>query len=81
MKSWQLIFTDSYNPRAVRFLKRHPELQLTYCSEAHRAWVRMLAERLTGDGGCDAGSLSQAGMQPFKQNQHSRHIRMSYRDK
>ena len=30
MKSWQLIFTDTYNRRAVRFLKRHPELQPTY---------------------------------------------------
>ena len=30
MKSWQLIFTESYNRRASRFLKRHPELQPTY---------------------------------------------------
>ena len=30
MKSWQLIFTDTYNRRAARFLKRHPELQPTY---------------------------------------------------
>ena len=28
--TWQLIFTDSYNRRAARFLKRHPELQPTY---------------------------------------------------
>jgi proteic killer suppression protein len=30
MKSWQLIFTDSYNRRAARFLKRHPELHPSY---------------------------------------------------
>ena len=30
MKSWQLIFTDSYNRWAARFLKRHPELQPSY---------------------------------------------------
>ena len=30
MKTWQLIFTDSYNRRAARFLKRHPELQPSY---------------------------------------------------
>lgn len=30
MKTWQLIFTDSYNRRAARFLKRHPELQTSY---------------------------------------------------
>ena len=30
MKTWQLIFTDSYNRRAARFLKRHPELQPSF---------------------------------------------------
>ena len=30
MKTWQLIFTDSYNRRAARFLKRHPKLQPSY---------------------------------------------------
>jgi mRNA-degrading endonuclease YafQ of YafQ-DinJ toxin-antitoxin module len=30
MQTWQLIFTDSYNRRAARFLKRHPELQPSY---------------------------------------------------
>ena len=30
MKSWQLIFSDSYNRRAARFLKRHPKLQPSY---------------------------------------------------
>lgn len=28
--TWPLIFTDSYNRRAARFLKRHPLLQPTY---------------------------------------------------
>jgi hypothetical protein len=50
MKSWQLIFTDSQNDQEVCYMKRHPGLQLTYCSEAQRAWVRLLAEQLTGDG-------------------------------
>ena len=35
MKSWQLIFTDSYNRRAARFLKRHPELQPSYRKGLH----------------------------------------------
>ena len=30
MKTWQLIFTDSYNRLAARFLKRHPELQPSF---------------------------------------------------
>jgi mRNA-degrading endonuclease YafQ of YafQ-DinJ toxin-antitoxin module len=30
MKTWQLIFTDSYNRLAARFLKRHPQLQPSY---------------------------------------------------
>lgn len=30
MQTWQLIFTDSDNRRAARFLKRHPELQTSY---------------------------------------------------
>lgn len=28
--NWALIFTDQYNRRAARFLKRHPDLQPTY---------------------------------------------------
>lgn len=27
---WQLVFTDDYNRRAHRFLKRHPELKTQY---------------------------------------------------
>jgi hypothetical protein len=25
--SWQLIFTDQYNRRAAKFLKRHPDVE------------------------------------------------------
>ena len=28
--SWSLIFTDQYEKRALRFLKRHPELERQY---------------------------------------------------
>jgi len=28
--SWPLIFTDQYEKRALRFLKRHPELEKQY---------------------------------------------------
>ena len=28
--SWQLIFTEQYDKRALRFLKRHPELERQY---------------------------------------------------
>ncbi|MFM8259618.1 MAG: type II toxin-antitoxin system YafQ family toxin [Vulcanococcus sp.] len=28
--SWTLLFTDRYNRRAARFLRRHPELRETY---------------------------------------------------
>lgn len=28
--SWTLVFTERYNRRAVRFLRRHPELRDTY---------------------------------------------------
>lgn len=28
--SWTLIFTDQYEKRALRFLKRHPELEQQY---------------------------------------------------
>lgn len=28
--SWALIFTDQYEKRALRFLKRHPELERQY---------------------------------------------------
>lgn len=28
--SWSLVFTDQYNRRAARFLKRHPELREQY---------------------------------------------------
>ena len=28
--SWQLIFTEQYEKRALRFLKRHPELEKQY---------------------------------------------------
>jgi len=28
--SWSLIFTDHYEKRALRFLKRHPELERQY---------------------------------------------------
>jgi mRNA-degrading endonuclease YafQ of YafQ-DinJ toxin-antitoxin module len=28
--SYQLVFTDDYNRRALRFLKRHPELKAQY---------------------------------------------------
>jgi mRNA-degrading endonuclease YafQ of YafQ-DinJ toxin-antitoxin module len=28
--SWTLVFTDRYNRRASRFLRRHPELRGTY---------------------------------------------------
>ena len=28
--SWTLVFTDQYNRRAARFLKRHPDLRETY---------------------------------------------------
>ena len=28
--SWTLVFTDRYNRRASRFLRRHPELRDTY---------------------------------------------------
>ena len=28
--SWTLIFTDQYEKRALRFLKRHPELERQY---------------------------------------------------
>lgn len=28
--SWTLVFTDGYNRRANRFLRRHPELRDTY---------------------------------------------------
>lgn len=27
---WQLVFTDDYNRRALRFLRRHPELKTPY---------------------------------------------------
>jgi mRNA-degrading endonuclease YafQ of YafQ-DinJ toxin-antitoxin module len=27
---WQLVFTDDYNRRALRFLRRHPELKAPY---------------------------------------------------
>ncbi len=30
MQTWQLIFTDSDNRRAARFLKRPPQLQASY---------------------------------------------------
>ena len=28
--SWSLVFTDQYEKRALRFLKRHPELERQY---------------------------------------------------
>lgn len=28
--SWSLVFTEQYNKRALRFLKRHPELENQY---------------------------------------------------
>jgi mRNA-degrading endonuclease YafQ of YafQ-DinJ toxin-antitoxin module len=28
--NWTLVFTDRYNRRALRFLRRHPELRETY---------------------------------------------------
>lgn len=28
--SWQLIFTDQYNRRAAKFLKRHPDVESQY---------------------------------------------------
>lgn len=28
--SWSLVFTDQYEKRALRFLKRHPELEKQY---------------------------------------------------
>ena len=28
--SWQLIFTDQYNRRAAKFLKRHPDVETQY---------------------------------------------------
>lgn len=28
--NWTLVFTDRYNRRALRFLRRHPELRDTY---------------------------------------------------
>jgi mRNA-degrading endonuclease YafQ of YafQ-DinJ toxin-antitoxin module len=28
--NWTLVFTDRYNRRALRFLRRHPELRNTY---------------------------------------------------
>ena len=28
--SWSLVFTESYNKRAARFLKRHPDLRDVY---------------------------------------------------
>ena len=28
--SWQLIFTDQYNRRAAKFLKRHPNVETLY---------------------------------------------------
>ncbi len=28
--SWTLLFTERYNRRAARFLRRHPELRATY---------------------------------------------------
>jgi mRNA-degrading endonuclease YafQ of YafQ-DinJ toxin-antitoxin module len=27
---WQLLFTEQYNKRAARFLKRHPEMESVY---------------------------------------------------
>lgn len=29
--NWALIFTDQYNRRAARFLKRHPQVREQYC--------------------------------------------------
>jgi len=28
--TWQLIFTDQYNRRAAKFLKRHPDVEIQY---------------------------------------------------
>jgi len=55
--SWTLLFTDRYNRRAARFLRRHPELRETYrktllllAADPHHPSLRLHAfqERLRG---------------------------------
>lgn len=55
--SFQLIFTEQYDKRAARFLKRHPELQKQYLKtlqlleiNPHHPGLRLhaLADRLDG---------------------------------
>jgi hypothetical protein len=47
MKSWQLIFTDSDNRRAARFLKRHPELQPSYRKGLHFVSINLSTSSCT----------------------------------
>ena len=54
---WTLVFTDQYNRRAARFLKRHPDLRVPYLKtlqllalNPHHPSLRLhaLAGKLTG---------------------------------
>lgn len=66
--SWSLVFTESYNKQAARFLKRHPDLR-----DAYRKTLLLLEANPFHP------SLRLHGLQGRLKGLHSVSINLSYR--
>ncbi|MCS5705173.1 MAG: plasmid stabilization protein [Cyanobacteriota bacterium] len=66
--SWSLVFTEAYNRRAARFLKRHPELRQPY----RKTLLLLEADPFHP-------SLRLHGLQGRLKDLHSVSINLSYR--
>ena len=66
--SYRLVFTEQYNRRALRFIKRHPELKKTYLKTLQLLEVNPFHP-----------SLRLHGLQGKLKHLHSVSINLSYR--